>query len=184
MTGPFVRLIAATLCGLAVTACASSRTLGGSVNEIGASAELKAVLFADRSFDYSDVDLTMYEGRLMLTGTMRSEAGRKKLVDDAWKADGVKQVIDEIIVGDHTPFKQGLEDTRIDQTIRAKFLTSGDIRNANYGLAVSDGVVYLLGIARDEKELNEALEAARTVSGVKAVVSHVVYRTPPEVTGK
>lgn len=178
MTPPIIRFAAALLCCLAA-ACASSRTLSGSFNELGANAELKAVLFADRSFDYSDVDLTMYEDRLMLTGTMRSQDGHKKLVENAWKADGVKQVIDEIIVGDHTSFGQGLEDTRIDETIHTKFLTSGNIRNANYKIAVSDGVVYLIGVARDENELNDALEAARTVSGVKAVVSHAVYRTLP-----
>jgi len=178
MTQSFTRL-AAIVCCLAAAACASSRTLGGSLNEIGAGAELKAMLFADRSYDYSDVDLTIYEGRLMLTGAMLTEDGRKKLVESAWKAAGVKQVIDEISIGEHTSFAQGLEDTRIDQTIRTKYLTAGDIRNANYKIAVSDGVVYLLGVARDEDELNDALEAARTVSGVKAVVSHVVYRTLP-----
>ncbi len=175
----FIRL-AVVLCCLGAAACASSRTLGGSVTELGAGAELKAMLFADRSYDYSDVDLTIYEGRLMLTGTMLTEDGRRKLVETAWKADGMKQVIDEISIGEHTSFAQGLEDTRIDQTIRTKYLTAGDIRNANYKIAVSDGVVYLLGVARDEDELNEALETARTVSGVKAVVSHVVYRTLPE----
>ena len=49
------------------------RTLSGSVNDIGADAELKAVLFADRQYDYSDVDLTVYDGRLMLTGSMLNE---------------------------------------------------------------------------------------------------------------
>lgn len=177
MTQTFTRLAAIACCAL-VAACASSRTLSGSINEIGAGAELKAMLFTDRSYDYSDVDLTMYEGRLLLTGSMRTETGRKKLVESAWKADGVTQVIDEIVISEHTSFGQGLEDTRIDQSIRARFLTAGDIRNANYKIAVSDGVVYLLGVARDEDELNGALEIARTMSGVKAVVSHVLYRTP------
>lgn len=162
-----------------LAACASSRTLSGTVSDLGTSAELKSVLFTDRSHDYSDVDLTLYDGRLMLTGTMRTEAGRKKLVEDAWKAKGVRQVIDEIIIADKTSFGQGLEDTRIDQTIRAKLIASDDVTSANYKMSVSRGVVYLLGVARDEKELNEALNAARSVSGVKTVVSHVVYQTPP-----
>lgn len=175
---PMIRF-AAVLCLALIAGCASSRTLGGSINEIGAGTELKAMLFADRGHDYSDVDLTIYEGRLMLTGTMRSEEGREQLVENAWKADGVKQVIDEIFVGERTSLGQGLEDTRVDQTIRARYLTAGNIRSANYKIAVSDGVVYLIGVARDKEELDEALEKARSVSGVKAVVSHVVYRTPP-----
>lgn len=172
--------LAALLCCVGLAACASSRTLGGAVNEIGAAAALKATLFADRNYDYSDVDLTIDEGRLLLTGTMRSEQGRKKLIENAWKAEGVKQVIDEIRIGAHTSFGQGLEDSRIDQTIRAQYLTDADIRNANYKIAVSNAVVYLLGVARDEEELQEALDIARSVSGVEAVVSHVLYRAPPQ----
>lgn len=179
-----IRIAAAALALLALGACASSRTLSGSFNDISADAQLKAVLFADREFDYSDVDLTVYEGRLLLTGTMHSEAGRKKLVENAWKADGVEQVIDEIFVGDGTSVGQGFEDARIDQTIRTKFLTSDDIRSGNYKIAVSGAVVYLLGVARDEKELNKALEAARTVKGVEGVISHVVYRTFPAPIGE
>ena len=179
MAQPFIATLAAALLIAAVAGCASSRTLSGSVNDISADTTLKTVLFTDRSHDYSDVDLTIYEGRLMLTGTMRSEEGRRKLVENAWKAKGVKQVIDEIFVGDHTSFGQGVEDTRIDQTIRTKFLTSGGIRSSNYKIAVSGGAVYLLGVARDEKELNRALEAASTVAGAEAVISHVIYRTNP-----
>lgn len=170
-----VRAAALFACA-ALAACASSRTLSGSVNDLGANATLKAVLFADRSYDYSDIDLTIYEGRLLLTGTMHSEDGRKKLVENAWKADGVEQVIDEIFVGDDTSFGQGFEDARIDQELRAKYLTSGNIRNGNYKIAVSGAVVYLLGVARDEAELTAAVEAARTIAGVEGVVSHVVYR--------
>ena len=172
-----VRTSAAAL--LAVCACASSRTLSGSINDIGSDAELKAILFADRAHDYSDIDLTVYEGRLMLTGTMPSEDGRKKLVENAWKADGVVQVIDEIFVGDDTSMGRGLEDSRIDGAIRTKYLTDGEVRSGNYKLSVSNGVVYVLGVARDQRELDEALRKASDTRGVKSVVSHVVLRSFP-----
>jgi osmotically-inducible protein OsmY len=163
---------------LAAAGCASSHSLSGSLNDIGADASLKGILFADRSHDYSDVDMTLYEGRLMLTGTMRSETGRKKLVENAWKADGVKQVIDEIFVGDRTPIGRGFEDSRIDQTIRAKFLTSSEVKFSHFKMSVSGGVVYLIGVADDQKELDAALTRARTVSGVASVVSHVILAAP------
>lgn len=164
---------AAAIASLA--ACASSRNLGTNVDDLSANAQLKAVLFADRKHDYSDIDLTIYGGRLMLTGTMRTEDGRKKLIDNAWKASGVEQVIDEVIVADHTTRGQGLEDSWIDQSIRARLLTSDSVTSANYKMSVSQGVVYLLGVARDESELEKTLEIARKTAGVEKVVSHVVY---------
>lgn len=174
-------LLALALSGLA--ACASSRTLGGSVGDLETDAALKSVLFADRKHDYGDVDLTVYEGRVMLTGTMRTEEGRKKLVENAWKAEGVKQVIDEIVIAGKTSLGQGFEDARIDQTLRAKLVANDDVTSRNYKIAVSRGVVYLLGVARDEEELQETLAAARMIAGVEAVVSHVVYQTLPGQPG-
>lgn len=164
---------------LALGGCASSRTLSGSVGDLGSDAELKAILFADRTHDYSDVDITVYEGRVMLTGSMHTEEGRKKLVDNAWKADGVVQVIDEIFVGDDTPAGQGIEDARIDSAIRLKYVTDGDVRSSNYKLSVSNSVVYVLGVARDQRELDEALRKASATAGVRGVVSHVVLRSFP-----
>ncbi|MEO1252359.1 MAG: BON domain-containing protein [Pseudomonadota bacterium] len=169
----------AALAAIALTAaCASSRSLDDSLSDIAGNAELKGVLFTDRAHDYSDVDITLFEGRLMLTGTMRTETGRAKLIENAWKADGVDQVIDEIFIGDRTSFGQGLADTRIDQTLKAKFIANDDVVSSRYKVAVSGGAIYLIGVARTDAELKEAVELAREIGGVKKVVSHVTVRAP------
>jgi len=177
MRSPLIRAAAILSLVASLAACASSRTLGGSVEDLAANTTLKGVLFSDRSHDYSDIDLTIYEGRLMLSGTMRSEEGHQKLLENAWKADNVEQVIDEVIIADKTSFGQGLEDTRIDQSIRAKLIADRGVTNGNYKLSVSRGTVYIIGVARDELELDRVLAAARSTAGVEQVVSHVVYRS-------
>lgn len=159
-----------------LSACASSRNLDESVADIGADAQLKAVLFADRSHDYGDVDITIFEGRLLLTGTMKSEEGRQKLIANAWKAEGVDQVIDEILVGDGTSLGQGFEDARIDAALRARLIADDEVKSADFKASVSKGVVYLLGVSRSEAQLNEALEIARSIGGVEKVVSHVLVK--------
>ena len=114
----------------------------------------------------------------MLTGTMKSDAGHVKLIENAWKAANVKEVIDEVIIGEGTSFGQGFEDTRIDQVLRTRLVTSGDVSSTEYKIAVSNAVVYLIGVARSQAELDKALELARTVAGVEKVVSHVALRGP------
>lgn len=169
-------LIAAALAASALAACASSRNLDESFTDLGANAELKAVLFADRSHDYGDIDTTIFEGRLMLTGTMKSEEGRRKLVENAWKADGVDQVIDEILVGGGTSLGQGFEDSRIDATLRTRLLADSDVKSGNFKASVSNGVVYLIGVTRNQGQLDAALDIARSIRGVDRVVSHVLVR--------
>lgn len=165
---------------LAIAGCASSRSLDKSFSDLSANADLKGVLFTDRTRDYSDIDITVFEGRLMLTGTMRSEDGRKKLIENAWKANGVTQIIDEIFIGDKTPFGQGFEDTRIDQTLRARLLTSENVTSGNYKIAVSNGAIYLIGSANTQPEIDAAIAMARSISGVNQVVSHVTLRNPSQ----
>lgn len=160
------------------SACASSRNLDDSVSDIGADSELKAVLFADRKHDYSDVDITVFEGRLLLTGTMRSGDGRQRLVENAWKAGGVDQVIDEIVIGGRTSVGQGLEDARIEAALRTKLVFDGGVRSGNFKIAVSDGVVFLLGSTLSQRSLTDALELARSTGGVEKVVSHVLIKAP------
>ena len=173
---PMIAALACAAFSLAGAGCASSRNLDESVADIGANAELKGVLFADRSHDYGDIDITIFEGRLMLTGTMKSEDGRRKLIENAWKADGVDQVIDEILVGDGTSLGQGIEDSRIDATLRTRLIADGDVKAGSFKTSVSKGVVYLLGVTSSERQLNAALDIARSIGGVEKVVSHVLLQ--------
>jgi len=170
------RILSALILALSAAGCATSPNLDQSLSDIGADAALKGVLFADRSHDYGDIDLTIYEGRLMLTGTMKSEEGHKKLLENAWKANGVEQVIDEIIVGDGTSLGQGFEDSRIDAALRARLIGDRDVKAGQFKASVSKGVVYLLGVTRSDADLNAALDIARSISGVDKVVSHVLVK--------
>ena len=173
-----IRIIITAAVAIGLAACASSRGLGDSVTDLTANAEIKGVLFSDRNHDYSDVDLTVYEGRLMLTGAMPTEEGRAKLLANAWKAEGVDQVIDEIKIDEKTSFGQGFEDTRIDQTLRAKLLADADVTSGDYKIAVSNAIIYLIGSTRTQAELDEALRLASTIGGVKKVVHYVNVRMP------
>ena len=178
MYSPIARSVFAAAALLALGACASSRSLDASLTDLGGDAQLKTALFTDRSHDYSDVDITLFEGRLLLTGTMHTEDGRDKLMANAWKAAGAEQVIDEIFIGDQTPFLQGVEDVRIDQMLRARLIAAGDVTSARYKIAVSNGVVYLIGAARDQAELDRTLRIASSISGAEKVVNHVKLRAP------
>ncbi|MEM9495361.1 MAG: BON domain-containing protein [Pseudomonadota bacterium] len=169
-------LLAAIAAATTAAGCASSRNLDATFSDFGANAEMKSALFADRDYDYSDVDLTVYEGRLMLTGTMRSERDREALLKNAWSVKGVKQVIDAMVIADKTSFGQGFEDTRIDQTLRTKLIADGGVVSGDYKIAVSGATVYLLGATRHEEQLKRVLQHASTTPGVEKVVTYVEVR--------
>lgn len=178
MTFSFLRISAAVFLTFALAACATSRSIDDTFTDFSASSELRSILFSDRQHEYGDVDITMHEGRLMLTGSMLTEEGRAKLVQNAWKADGVTQVVDEIVIGEKTGFSQGFEDSRIDQVLRARLIGADGVTSGRYKIAVSKGTVYLIGEARDREELDKALAIASSISGVEKVVNHVAIQAP------
>jgi len=176
---PFlIRFITIASIAITLAACASSRGLGDSVADLTSNAAIKSVLIADRDHDYSDIDLTVHEGRLLLTGTMNTEEGRAKLIGNAWQAEGVNLVIDEIQIAQKTSFGQGFEDTRIDQTLRAKLLADNDVTSGDYKIGVSRAIIYLIGSTRTQEELDEALRLASSISGVEKIVHYVNVRSP------
>lgn len=168
-----MRIALAVVVVLALAGCSTSRTLGGSVDAIGSEATLKSRLFTDRNHDYGDVDLTLSQGRLLLTGTMRTEEGRAVLVERARTVKGVDEVIDSIVVGEKTTGREGFEDGRIHEEVRARWISRRSVDSRNFKMAVSQGVVYVIGQAKDETERQSALDAARGVKGVSRVVSFV-----------
>ncbi|MEO1015796.1 MAG: BON domain-containing protein [Pseudomonadota bacterium] len=160
---------------LTVAGCAMSRSLSASSRDMDANEAIDARLDADERFDFGDVDLTVFEGRVMLTGTVRDAAAQRQLVRHAFSADNVVQVIDETIIGDKTSFARGLGDARIDAGLRARLTTSGKVRGGDVKIAVSQGAIYLLGVARDRAALERILKTAKTAGDASVVVSHIVY---------
>ena len=165
---------------LIITAgCAQNRTPGGIVDDATADATVKTQLLRDGLYDYSDVDLTLFEGRLMLTGTMRTQEGKEHVAALGRRANQVTQVINEIVLAEKTGYRQGAKDALIDRQLATALLTDTGVIRQNYQFAVSNGVVYLIGVAQGPTELTRATEQARRIDGVKRVVSHVIYVGDP-----
>lgn len=169
-----------TLGALSLGACASSRSLSASFSDLEANAALTDMLADADTKRFQDVDVTIFEGRVLLTGTLPDLRAQQELVTAAWKVEGVRQVIDETFVGDGTKFTQGFTDTRIDTTVRTRLVAKSDVRASDVKIAVSNGVVYLLGVARDRNSLEAMVDTARKSQGVNKVVSHVIYMDAPE----
>jgi len=52
-------------------------------------------------------------------------------------------------------------------------LVTPNIKSVNYSFEAIDGVVYILGIAQSQDELNKVIEIARKIGGVNKVINYV-----------
>jgi osmotically-inducible protein OsmY len=70
-------------------------------------------------------------------------------------------------------------DAGITAKLRAEIFNDAKIRDINYVVETVNSVVYLMGIARTEKEIARVIDHARDVTGVRRVVSHVLTQDDP-----
>ena len=136
--------------------------------------------FVQRNFDHLFSSLSVYsnEGRVLLTGTVEKQQYVIDAVRVAWSIKGVKEVINEISVGKKSAAVRA-SDVMIGTKVRTKILLNEDIKSLNYTVDVNEGVVYIIGIAQNQVELDSVLEMASSVADVKKVVSHVTFKKDP-----
>ncbi len=122
---------------------------------------------------FSHVGLAVQNSHVLLTGSVLTPKARAEAVHLAWQVKGVKAVYDEIKVGEAHSFGDGADDVWISTKVRASLVGKGGIHSNNYSVTTFNGVVYLMGIAQNQQELTRAIKVAKSIKGVKNVISHM-----------
>ncbi|MBN8531085.1 MAG: BON domain-containing protein [Alphaproteobacteria bacterium] len=128
---------------------------------------------------FTNIETRVDEGRVLLTGKVPTDQGALEAVRLAWKVKGVKEVINELKVTDQSSVRDYAKDAWISTQIKSKMLFEKNLKSINYSIETINQEVYLFGIAQDQRELDKALTIARTVSGVKKVINHVILKDDP-----
>ena len=63
--------------------------------------------------------------------------------------------------------------------MRYKIITDKEISSINYNFEVVNGNLYIIGIAKNKKELKKVVKYANDIKGVLKVVSHVIMKNDP-----
>ena len=81
---------------------------------------------------FINVEIEVVEGRVLLTGSVKKMKHRMDAVKLAWKALGVREVINEIDVTDKGGITKYLTDVKIKAKIRYKIIADKEIASINY----------------------------------------------------
>ena len=118
------------------------------------------------------VGIEVYEGKALITGVVENEVMRAHALKLVWKVEGLKDVYNELQVGDNgiTNFAK---DSWVTTQLKSKTTLDQDVLAINYTIETVNGVVYLIGIAQSKREIDKVIAHARSLSYVKRVISHV-----------
>lgn len=128
---------------------------------------------------FRDVSTSVSEGRVMLTGKVARPQDELAAVKLTWEVAGVRQVYDEIQVGDDSSTIQFARDVLISTQMRTNMTFDSEIKSINYNVVTVDGVVHLFGIGQSQVEIDRVVRYARNLPYVRNVVTHVVLKDDP-----
>ena len=154
-------------------AVAQERSVGAAIDDAVIASQIVSTMF---QFDIEllrKVSAEVVEGRVLLTGGVDNPKDRVDAVRLTWRIDGVKEVLNEIQVTNQGGLAGFALDTWISTQLRAKLLLDKEIEALNYNVETVNSVIYMIGIAQDELELERVTNHARTIENVLKVISHV-----------
>ncbi len=166
--------------GLAGMAVAQERPMERGVQDVALASELRGTYLQTQFEDlFLRIKVLVVEGRVLLTGTVRTEELRAAGVELAEQTEGVVEVLDQIQVAQDYGILRRLGDTWISTTIRAQLVGEFGTEQIDFWTTTHNAVVYLIGIAENEAEIQLVTEIARNVKGVAKVVNYILLRDDP-----
>jgi len=122
---------------------------------------------------FSHVSVVTDYGCVLLTGSVPNPEWINIAEKEAWSVRGVTEVNNHITVSENEDPGQLVKDDFITSTCRSALICKKEVRSVNYKIKTMNGIVYVLGIARTQEELEIALSTIQKISGVKKVISYV-----------
>lgn len=142
-------------------------------------AKIEESLFST-NFDnlFSKIRVIVYEGRVLLVGTVIKEKHKRQAEDITRKISNVKEIANYIDIG-----KQGIvdyiKDTRISLELKAKLLTDKEVSEVNFTSTTENRTLFIIGIAKDQQEIDKILEHASDIAGVRKIVNLIMEKNDP-----
>ena len=157
----------------AVTTVVEDRPLSDAKDDIGIKASILTAFAEEAKGLLVDINTDVYGGEVMLTGSVKKSEDRRKAVELARRADGVKNLYNEIQVTEEGGFSASAKDIGIELKLKANLLGASGVGSINLRWRSVNGIVYYIGQVYSREELDKVMHVTRAVDGVKHIVSHI-----------
>ena len=162
-----------TILGITATTAAitflQEKSIGNAVDDAVIWSRINKDLL--RAGMFADVRVKVHEGRVLITGSVETENDRLTISQIVWSYTGVTEVLNDLKVNNKE--HSFLKSSWITAQIKAKLLTHNRINSVNYTVETINGIVYLIGVAQDQEELDRAIALAKRVNGVQEVINYM-----------
>jgi len=152
------------------------RSLGTVVDDATIKLNIAAKFISSDDNLFVDVSTSVLEGRVLLTGLVDNQEIRIDAVRRIWEVDGVKEVVNEIQIGNRSSIKEYAQDVWITTQVRGLAAKEIGLRSVAYNFETIQGKVYIVGSTSKPDQLETLIDATKTIKGVKEIVNYVIVK--------
>ena len=152
------------------------RSLGTIVDDATIKINIASKFISSDNNLFININTTVLEGRVLLTGLVENQEIRIDAVRKVWEIRGVKEVINEIEVGNRISLKNYGKDLWINTQAKALSAKTVGLRSLAYNFETIQGKIYIAGITSRPEQLEEIIEVIKTIKGVREIVNYVIIK--------
>ena len=168
--------ILATGGGTAMVVAEGDRSLGAVVDDATVKINIAARFLNAGNNLFVDINTTVLEGRVLLTGLVDNQELRIEAVRLVWEIEGVREVINEIEIGNRESIKDYAKDLWINTQARGVAAKTIGLRVVAYNFETINGKIYIAGITTKPDQLDMLIESLKTIKGVTEIVNYVIVK--------
>ena len=162
--------------GATMVVAEGDRSLGTVVDDATIKINLSAKFLQSENRLFLDVNSNVTEGRVLLTGLVDTQEIRIEAVRKVWEINGVREVMNEIEVGNKTTLKEYMNDLWINTQVKSLAARTIGLRSFSYNFETIKGKVYIAGITSRPEQLQAIVESTKTIKGVNEIVNYVIIK--------
>ena len=160
--------------GTAMVVAEGERSLGSVVDDATIKVNVAAKFINAGNNLFVNINTNILEGRVLLTGLVNNQEIRIEAVRLVWEVEGVKEVINEIEIGNRSGLKDYASDLWINTQAKGVAAKTVGLRSVGYNFETIQGKLYVAGITSRPEQLESLIEALKTIKGVKEIVNYVI----------
>ena len=168
--------ILGTGAGSAMVIAEGDRSMGAVIDDATIKVNVAAKFINSEDNLFVDVSTTVLNGRVLLTGLVDSQEIRIDAVRRVWEVEGVQEVINEIQIGNRASLKEYANDVWINTQAKGLAAKAVGLRVVGYNFETIQGKVYIAGITSRPEQLEDLINAIKTIKGVKEIVNYVIIK--------
>ena len=168
--------ILATGGGGALVVAEGERSMGAVIDDASIKVNIAAKFLNAENNLFVNVNTSVLEGRVLLTGLVDNQEIRIDAVRLVWEVEGVQEVINEIEIGNRSSLKDYASDLWINTQARAVAAKTVGIKAITFNFETIQGKIYIAGISSRPDLLDEMILALKNIKGVSEIVNYVIIK--------